>query len=220
MKTTEKLIAAAKDIWDGYYDHPFVRGIKDGTLDKEKFKYYIMQDYLYLIDYVRVFALGAAKAPDVKTMTLFVDYCKTILDTEMDIHGGYMGILGITEEEMKEMPMAIDNAAYTSYMLRVAYEENAAAIAASILACAYSYEVIARRMVAEDPDCVKDPLYGDWISGYACDEYHEENITLMKFTDELTEGLSEEEYQHLERIFVDCSRFEKMFWDMGWEMRR
>lgn len=218
MKTTERLIESAREIWNEYYDHPFVRGIKDGTLDREKFKYYIIQDYLYLIDYVRVFAIGAAKAPDVPAMKLFVDYCKTILDTEMNIHDGYMGKLGITEEDL-DMQMAIDNAAYTSYMLRVAYEEDAAAIAVTILACAYSYEVISRRMVSESPESLDDPMYGEWIKGYSCEEYHQENLTLMEFTDRLTEGISEEEYKHLERIFVDCSRFEKMFWDMGWEMR-
>ena len=50
MTTTEKLLEAAKDIWAEYNTHPFVKGIGDGSLDKEKFKYYMIQDYLYLID--------------------------------------------------------------------------------------------------------------------------------------------------------------------------
>ena len=51
MKTTEKLLAVTTEIWKSYNEHPFVLGIQNGTLDKEKFRYYIIQDYLYLEDY-------------------------------------------------------------------------------------------------------------------------------------------------------------------------
>ena len=61
MTAAERLLDASKDIWAKYHEHPFVKGIADGSLDKEKFKYYMIQDYLYLIDYTKVFAVGAAK---------------------------------------------------------------------------------------------------------------------------------------------------------------
>ena len=51
MTMTERLLEATKEIWDGYNETPFVKGIADGSLDHEKFKYYMIQDYLYLIDY-------------------------------------------------------------------------------------------------------------------------------------------------------------------------
>ena len=86
MKVTQRLLKAVEKTWDDYYTHPFVSGIKEGTLDKEKFRYYILQDYLYLIDYARVFALGAAKSPDVETMTMFAHELTDTLDNEMDIH--------------------------------------------------------------------------------------------------------------------------------------
>ena len=71
MKTTERLLAAAKDIWAAYNEHPFVLGIQNGTLAREKFKYYIVQDYLYLEEYAKVFAIGIAKAKSLDTMRLF-----------------------------------------------------------------------------------------------------------------------------------------------------
>ena len=219
MKVTDRLFAAAADIWENYYDHPFVKGLRDGTLEREKFRHYIVQDYFYLIDYARVFALGAAKSPDVDSMHAFASMCMAIMDGEMNIHNGYFGKLALTEEELANTPVAVDNAAYTSYMLRVAYEEDAAAICASILACGYSYEVIAKKMIAEYPDCLKDNYYADWILEYASEEYSEVNRILIDLTDKLTQGYMEEQYKHLERIFVDCSRFEKLFWDMGYEMR-
>ena len=62
--TTGRLLDAAKEIWEGYHSHPFVQGIADGTLDRDKFRFYMIQDYLYLIDYARVFAIGVSKARD------------------------------------------------------------------------------------------------------------------------------------------------------------
>ena len=58
MKTTERMLAATTDLWQAYYDHPFVLGIQNGDLDHEKFRFYTIQDYLYLLDYVKVFAIG------------------------------------------------------------------------------------------------------------------------------------------------------------------
>ena len=139
MTTTQRLLAATEDIWAEYHTHPFVRGIADGTLDEEKFRYYMVQDYLYLIDYAKVFAIGVAKARDPETMRLFAGYVHQILDGEMDIHKGYMQRLGIPLEEAERAPVALDNLSYTSYMLRVAYDEGPAEIAAAILSCALSY---------------------------------------------------------------------------------
>lgn len=62
MNITEHFLDSSKEIWEQYHKHPFVRGIGEGTLDKEKFRFYIIQDYLYLIDYAKVFSIGAAKA--------------------------------------------------------------------------------------------------------------------------------------------------------------
>ena len=220
MTTTERLLNVSKEIWEAYHEHPFVKGIADGSLDKEKFKYYMIQDYLYLIDYTKVFALGAAKAKDLSAMKLFAGYTNAILDGEMDIHRAYMARLGITPEEAETANVALDNLSYTSYMLRVAYEEGQAEVAAAILSCAVSYEVIAKKIVEKHPEALNHPFYGEWVSGYVADAYHEENQVLIDLMDRLSDGYSEKQLQHLEEIFMVCSRYEMAFWDMAWEMRR
>ncbi|MGH3990814.1 MAG: hypothetical protein ACRDTZ_26380, partial [Pseudonocardiaceae bacterium] len=67
------LRTAAGEIWDAQHRHPFVRGIGDGTLDLERFRFWIRQDYLFLIEYSRLLALATARAPDVDTMRRFAD---------------------------------------------------------------------------------------------------------------------------------------------------
>ncbi len=220
MKTTQRLLHVSKEIWAGYHKHPFVRGIASGTLDREKFQYYMLQDYLYLIDYAKVFAMGAAKAQDKETVRLFGSYMSQILEGEMDLHKGYMKRLGISLEESEQTAMALDNLFYTSYMLRVAYEEGPGEIAAAILSCALSYEVIAKAMIQSDPASADHPFYGQWVRSYADSGYSDANQKLIDLIERLTADYSETKMQRLEEIFIACSRCESAFWDMAWEMRR
>ncbi len=218
MNTVQTLLDAVKDIWSQYHVHPFVLGIRDGTLDREKFRYYIIQDYLYLMDYARTFAVGVAKARSKETANLFAQYI-AVMNGELDVHSGYMGKLGVTQEEVETAKQSLDSLSYTSYMLRVAYEDGEAEILTAILSCAYSYEVIAKKMVADAPDSVNDPFYGDWIRGYASERYAGENAVLLDILEKLTEQYTESQLDHLKEIFVACSRYELAFWEMSWNRK-
>lgn len=206
--TVKRLLEATKDIWMQYNKHPFVMGIQDGTLDREKFRYYIIQDYLYLEDYARAFALGIAKAKSLETTRLFSGYINALTGGEMDIHRGYMGKFAVTQEELDTTPRSLDNLSYTSYMLRVAYEESEVETLTAILSCAYSYEVIAKRIVENNPAAIEHDFYGEWIKGYASERYAKENIILLDTLEELTKNYTEEQITHLIDIFVACSRYE------------
>ena len=216
---SDRLLEGSKEIWDGYHTHPFVLGIAEGTLEKEKFKYFMIQDYLYLLDYAKVFSVGAAKADDPEIQRIFSGYIAEILSGEMDIHKGYMERLGISLEEAEKAAMAQDNLSYTSYMLRMAYEGGPAEVCAAILPCAVSYEMIAKRMYEADPKCAEHPFYGDWVKGYAGEAYHEENEKLKMITEKAAKEYSEAQIQRLIEIGRRCSMYEGSFWDMSWEMR-
>ncbi len=216
MKATERLLDATKEIWASYNRHPFVRGLADGSLDRDKFRFYMIQDYLYLEDYAKTFAVGVAKATSLRTANLFAKYI-AVMNGELNVHTGYMARLGVTREEIERTPRSLDNLSYTSYMLRIAYEGGEAEIMAAILACAYSYEIIAKTILKEDPNAASDDnYYADWIKGYASDRYADENRILLDEMDVLAEGSTEAEMQHLVDIFVACSRYELAFWEMGW----
>lgn len=220
MKLIDRMTAATADIWAEYNKHPFVKGIEDGTLDREKFRYYIIQDYLYLIEYIKVFGVGIAKARSTETTRLFASYVHLLTDGEMDIHRGYMGRFGVTEEELADTLRALDNLSYTSYMLRVAYEEGEAEVLAAILSCAYSYEVIARNIVRNNPNSISHDFYGEWIKGYASDEYSAENVDLIEMLERLTAHYTDGQKQHIVDIYVACSRYELAFWDLAWNMSK
>ena len=219
MSTVDRLLQATEEIWAGYHKKPFVEGLKTGTLDVKKFRRYIIQDYWYLMDYTKVFAVGVAKSTSVENMKIFAKYIQAILDGEVNVHNGYMARFGITQEELDSTKIAQDSRSYTSYMLRVAYQGGEAEILTAIFSCAYSYEVIARQIVKEYPDAPNHPMYGAWVRGYITDRYTGNNVKLKEVLDRLTADYTEAQLQYLEEIFIACSRYESSFWDMAWEER-
>lgn len=219
MTASERFHLAAAAIWDQCLQHPFVRGLGDGSLPLEKFQYFMLQDYLYLFDYAKVFALGMTKARDPQLMEDFAKNIHAILFGEMDLHRSYMKRLGISEEEVRHVSPALDALSYTHYMLAVAASGGPREIIASILACSWSYAEIGKSL-AKLPGALDHPFYGDWIRGYTSKDYVETNAALIARMDQLAEGASEADLAHLSDIFVHCSRYELGFWDMAWELKR
>lgn len=219
MNVTERLYEAAKPVWEQCHAHPFVKGIGDGTLDLEKFRWFLLQDYLYLFDYARVFAWGVIKARDPELMRTFSANVDAILGGEMKVHRGYMARMGISEEQVLAVEPALSNLSYTHYMLAVASAGGPAEIVASILACSWSYAEIGTRL-AQIPGAADHPFYGEWIRSYAGEEYQQTNAALVALMEELAAGCTETEYQRLEEIFVACSRYELGFWEMAWTLER
>ena len=213
-----RLHNAAASIWADCLKHPFVTGIGDGTLAVEKFRHFMLQDYLYLFDYARVFALGVVKARDPELMRTFAANVDAILGGEMKIHKAYMKRLGISEEQVFSVKPALDNLSYTNYMLSIASNGTPVEIVAAILACSWSYAEIGQALAAV-PGAAEHPFYGEWIRGYASEEYAATNQALIALMDSLTANAAEDQIEYLTEIFVNCSRYELGFWDMSWEMR-
>ena len=218
LSVSARLRQAAAPIWEECLRHPFVTGIGDGTLGVEKFQYFMLQDYLYLFDYARVFALGVVKARDPKLMRTFAENVNAILGGEMNIHRAYMERLGITEDQVFAVKPALDYTSYTHYMLAVAESGGPMEIVAAILACSWSYAEIGQAL-AKRPGAADHPFYGEWVRGYASENYAATNQALMALMDELAKDATGAQFDRLEEIFVNCSRYELGFWDMAWEMR-
>lgn len=213
-----RLHDAAAPVWEACLRHPFVTGIGDGTLDMEKFRYFMLQDYLYLFDYARVFALGVVKARDPELMRVFAANVDAILGGEMKIHRAYMKRLDITEEQVFSIKPALANLSYTNYMLSVAQTGGPMEIVASILACSWSYAEIGQ-VLAAIPGAAEHPFYGEWIRGYASEEYAATNQALIELMDLLAADAGEDQLAYLTDVFVNCSRYELGFWDMAWDVQ-
>ncbi|WCK54919.1 thiaminase II [Aneurinibacillus sp. Ricciae_BoGa-3] len=217
MKFTQVLYERVSDIWKQTHQHPFVTGMGDGTLPVESFIRYMKQDYVFLIDYAKLFALGSIKAGEVETMAAFSRLLHETLTGEMDLHRQYAARFGITSEQLEQTKPTPINLAYTRYMLSVAYNGSLAELVSALLPCMWSYWEIGKMLAADYPDSTRHALYGDWVRMYASEEFGTLSSWLIDLLDRLAEGKPQRELQLLEEHFLTTSRFEYMFWDMVYD---
>ncbi|QQK78909.1 thiaminase II [Salicibibacter cibi] len=223
MTFSKRIRKTADPIWKASHEHPFVQGIGHGTLDIESFKFFMCQDYKYLIEYSRVMAMGTVLAPDLKTMSGFAKALDETLNMEMDLHRSYAERLGISREDLEETVPGPITLAYSGYMMAEAQKGSIAELIAAILPCAWSYYEIGLEL-AKIPGATEHERYGEWVRMYASDEFGEIGEWLIGKLDELAKGKTKEELDRLEAIFLNTSRYEYMFWDMaykreGWPVR-
>jgi thiaminase/transcriptional activator TenA len=214
MKFTETLRKKADAIWEANFDHPFVRGIGDGSLDEEKFKFYLAQDYVYLKDFCRFLAIAAAKSRDLGSMERFSDLLGLTLKVEMDLHRSICSDFGISSDELEQTEPAPNCLGYSSYLLRIAYEGDFLDLLAAFLPCEWGYVEIGTRL--KNKGVPSHPHYAKWIETYASPEFVELTESLKDLLNELTEGASKEKLDRLQEIFNFSSRWERLFWDMAW----
>ena len=216
MQISKRLLKETKKIWDSYYVHPFILGIGDGTLSKDKFIFYLIQDYLYLLDYSKLFALGVTKATDEKTMQNFAKLLDGTLNSEMQIHRYYLKKLNITETDIKKTKPSLSNLSYTHYMMAVSQNGQMAEITVALLACSWSYYLIGKELEKTNKRD-ENPFYTPWIDTYVSEEYQKFNNWLIEETDKFCNDLSEEHKLRLIDIFINTSRYEYDFWTMSYK---
>lgn len=215
MKVSERLYHSIIDLWDKYNEHPFVKGLADGTLPVEKFKFYMIQDHLYLMQYAKVFAIGVVKSRLESDMRLFSDLVRATLDTENAVHQSYLRRLGISREMIANAKPSIVTDSYTNYMVAIAEKEGLGELMAAVLSCSWSYKLIGDFM-EKIPGAKDHEFYGEWVSMYMSEGYRESNEQMIEMIDRMCEGYTEEQLQNLEHIVYVCSQYEYMFWDMAW----
>jgi thiaminase/transcriptional activator TenA len=210
----DHLYAAAKPIWDAQLDHPFVRGLGDGTLEVERFQRWVLQDYLYLKEFARIFAWAVAKADRLESMSWYAKVLDLTLNTEMSLHRAYARRFGISDADLESALMWPTTRAYTDFLVRTSADGDMADLLAALLPCAWGYVYIAQHL-AEGPG-PRDRRYADWIEQYASDEFAEAAEWLKAELNRFEEGVGSERRNKLVGLFVLSSRYEWQFWEMCW----
>ncbi|PZE20550.1 thiaminase II [Paenibacillus xerothermodurans] len=215
MKFSERLYHKLHPIWRRNHTHPFIIELGNGTLPVEKFRFYMIQDYLYLIDYAKLFALGAVKANDLQTMGKFAALLDSTMNVEMSLHRTYAARFGISEEELEHAAPSPITLAYTHYMLHAAQNGSLAELVAALLPCMWGYWEIGKEL-SSIPGASDHALYGEWIRMYSSEEFGGLAQWCIGLLDQLAQGKPEGELARLEEIFLNTTRYEYMFWDMAY----
>jgi thiaminase/transcriptional activator TenA len=209
-----ELRAHADDVWESQHSHPFVTGIGDGTLPDAAFKFYVRQDYVFLIDYGRLLSLGAARAPRLDVMRRFAALAQAILETEMDLHREYAAAWGIGARELEAEPPAPATSGYVDFLLRTAALGDFAELAAALLPCMWGYAEIGERLAAGPLPA--HPLYRQWIEMYSSADFQQLAAWSRELVDDVAGELTPPGRERMRQAFLTCSRHELRFWESAW----
>jgi thiaminase/transcriptional activator TenA len=215
---TERLRRKAASIWEAQQQHPFVRGIGDGTLDLERFRFWLRQDYVFLIEYARLLGLAVARSPDLNTMAKLAALLQETVHTEMSLHRAYAAEFGISNADLEGQAPAPTARAYTDFLLRQAATGDYAELVAALLPCMWAFSEIGLRL-AKLP-APPDPRYRKWIAMYSSAEFAELACWCRELMDQVASGLPEPQLRKLEQIFLTSSRYEFQFWEMSWKQEQ
>jgi len=204
------------NLWESITSHPFVQGIGDGTLSRERYEFFLKQDYLYLIEFSRFIALATARADQLADMAYLSRLLKVTLETEMEIHRSTCKNYGISPQELEATRPALITTAYANMLLRTAHEGSFGDILAALLPCACGYVEIGKLLKARG--LPEDQFYRDWINAYASEEFEEFAIWLIDRVNAMAEESGEKDKERWFDIYERSARFEYLFFDMCWKM--
>lgn len=201
--------------WRAYTHHPFVEGLRTGSLPRPNFLHYLRQDYLFLIHFARAWALAAAKGETLAEIQAAAATVQALAHVEMPLHTEVCSQEGIDPSTLESTEEAAANLAYTRYVLEAGYSGDFLDLMAALAPCVLGYGEIGARLAGSGGP------YADWIDTYAGDDYQ----SLCRDVGALIDGALVHRLgphwadlpraQVLSHRFATATRLEVGFWQMG-----
>ena len=216
MSLLERLTTAAAADWSAYVDHAFVRGLGDGSLPEAAFRNYLVQDYLFLIQFARAHALAAYKSRRLDDMQAARAGLGAILD-EMKLHLRVCERWGLSAADVEATEEQQATVAYTRFVLDVGMSGDLLDLQVALIPCTLGYAEIGRRLAPEGLDAIAaDHPYRDWIAEYSGEAFQQAGAAAHAWLEDLgTRYASDNRFPELVAIFRQAARLEAAFWQQG-----
>ena len=215
----ERLKSAASAEWRAYTEHPFTEGLADGSLAEAAFRHYLVQDYLFLIEFARAYALSVYKSPTLADMREAAAGISAILDVEMNLHVKLCAGWGLSATDLEQAPPAVEMLAYTRYVLDAGMRGDLLALKVALAPCVIGYAEIATRLAARPNALAATNPYSVWIAEYAGAPYQEVAAKARAHLEGLADLYATPAREaELIAIFKEATRLEADFWEMGWRV--
>lgn len=217
MTVFERLKAAAADDWARYVDHAFIRQMEAATLPEAVFRSYLVQDYLFLIQFARAYALAIYKSRTLADMHTARTALNVIMD-EMKLHVRLCERWGLTPADIEAAPEHQATVAYTRYVLDCGVSGDLLDLHVALAPCVIGYAEIGKRLEPALAAVAGHP-YREWIGEYAGEGFQEAARAAVAHIDRLAEhSLTERRFDELAGIFAKASRLEADFWQMAFDI--
>ena len=215
MDIFDRLKAAAPTEWASYVDHSFVRQMGQGSLPETAFRTYLVQDYLFLIQFARAWALAAYKSRRPSDIRAAQAGLAAILD-ETDLHVRLCARWGLSKADIEAAPEHQATVAYTRFVLDCGAAGDLLDLHVALSPCVIGYAEIGRALSPDGVAALGDHPYREWIGEYAGEGYQGVAAAARLHLDELAaRSMTEQRFTDLVAIFAQASRLEADFWQMG-----
>ena len=212
---TGELWRSIEPVYAEILEHPFLKGLTDGSLPEKCFRHYVLQDALYLRDYARALSLAGIRSPGEDAFLMFVGHATGAIAVERSLHEGFLKDFGLPEDVVDQTSKAPTTLAYTSYLLRTAVLGDYHEVLGAVLPCYWIYAEVGKTLVAKGSP---DPRYTRWIETYGGEEFGAVVEAVLDLTDYACKDLDPARKTAATRAFVTTARYEWMFWNMGWTL--
>jgi thiaminase/transcriptional activator TenA len=210
---TDELWRGIADVYGAILAHPFLAGLTDGSLPADAFAFFVVQDALYLQRYAQALAVVASRAPTSAGTEMFARHAAGIVTVERELHDSLLADLGLDPESIDQAEPAPTTLAYTSYLMAASRGGSYAEGVGTVLPCYWIYWEVGKELLRRGSP---DPRYQKWIDTYSGDEYGDEVREVLDVTEVLGRELAPAERDRVREHFRATSRYEWMFWDMGY----
>jgi thiaminase/transcriptional activator TenA len=215
VRPSEQLRRKVEAVWESLHQHPFVRGLADGSLDAERFQTWLRQDYLFLIDFTRLVCVAAARGPDVETMKWMATLAHSVLHNEMLLHQAYAVEFGLTREELETGGKLPTTRAYTNQLLRLAGTSTFVEVVGALLPRVWGHAEIGQRLSRKPGQPATG--FSRWIELYSGPMAAGLARQARELFDRLAAAGTPRALTLAEEAFAVSSRYEWMFWQMCWQ---
>jgi thiaminase/transcriptional activator TenA len=211
MTFTNSLWKGIGGIYQAIVDHPFNRELARGTLALERFKFYVQQDALYLVDFARALAMVGTRARVPARFLDFLDFAREGLVVERALHEEYFRRFDIPSDA-EQAPGCF---AYTNYLIATAAGRSFEEAVAALLPCFWIYREVGMHIVGRSAP--QNP-YQLWIDTYAGEEFAAAVRRAIEITEEVAAETTDRKRRRMTEAFVLSSRLEWIFWDGAYRM--
>ncbi|MGK7911142.1 MAG: TenA family protein [Synechococcus sp.] len=166
MTVAQSLWQANQELAIACLTHPFVKGIGDGSLARDRFAYYVGQDAFFLESFMRAYSIASAKAPDWQGAQQFYALAGGILD-ELQLHGSFAREWSV---DIAAVTPGTATRQYTDFLLATAWSQPVGVTTAAMLPCMKLYNYLGLELAKCQS---KRHAYSDWIDTYSSGEFRD-----------------------------------------------
>ena len=207
----------AGTVWQAYVAHDFVLALGRGTLPEAAFRHFLVQDYLFLIQFARAHTLAGFKATALADIRAAAAAVTAIVDVEMPLHVSYCARWDLDETSMAATPEALETTAYTRFVLERGLAGDLLDLQVALAPCLVGYGESGQLLLADPVNRLDGNPYREWITAYTSASYHALVRDSIATINRLGQSHgAEARYPQLLATFVAATRLEGAFWDMGW----